>query len=497
MKAILLLSVITLNVLSISENTFSLHNRSRNIADNIEVDENLVRLWKNFTARLQETQGAEPSRFNALMEVFKIEAKLSGEKEGELWMDVVNQYRMKKGLRLSNAWVRDERTKSGLWKNHSPHLKNLVPSVWFALLLSAQCIKLNHLSRKMQDSRFSRAIVAFDFDANMTQAELKNVFTTEGFKVKLRVETVEEDPKRFALVLLDSEKDVQAVIEKLNFYRLPSGNVLRLSVYDRESKPTRDGDVCVRNLPFEIGTEQLLFMLESLKLQAVDVKVFPSPQETASRKLNHAYIQFKDAEYARMAILKLNNHKIEGDFAMKASKYFPKAKFDANNLTVENIGDYYSDEVLEKEFSRFGPIVSYAIHREHNRGYVCFEKFEDSKKAAQGMNGTELPDGSTLKVYSNTFCSNKEGKNIIVWNLPPESDEMSLMKQFAVYGKIVSVTFNGMSYKNKAFVNYESAESAKAAVDAYANHASISVAICRPKCITGFPNTRIDNRRRR
>ncbi|KAK0419275.1 hypothetical protein QR680_014055 [Steinernema hermaphroditum] len=72
------------------------------------------------------------------MEVFKIEAKLSGEKEGELWMDVVNQYRMKKGLRLSNAWVRDERTKSGLWKNHSPHLKNLVPSVWFALLLSAQ-----------------------------------------------------------------------------------------------------------------------------------------------------------------------------------------------------------------------------------------------------------------------------------------------------------------------------------------------------------------------
>ena len=66
------------------------------------------------------------------------------------------------------------------------------------------------------------------------------------------------------------------------------------------------------------------------------------------------------------------------------------------NLYVRNIADEADEEVLRKEFEKFGTVTSVRIQRdkETNRsrgfGFICFTDRDDAGKALQEMNGTML-----------------------------------------------------------------------------------------------------------
>lgn len=149
------------------------------------------------------------------------------------------------------------------------------------------------------------------------------------------------------------------------------------------------------------------------------------------------------------------------------------------NLFIKNLDQAIDTKALYETFSAFGTVLSCKVavdHNEHSKGYgfVQFDKEEAAQNAIKRLNGMLIND---KKVYVGTFVRRQErnrGKgspkftNVYVKNLSESASDESLRKMFDKFGTITSAVImtdgNGKS-KCFGFVNFESPDSAAAAVE--------------------------------
>lgn len=80
----------------------------------------------------------------------------------------------------------------------------------------------------------------------------------------------------------------------------------------------------------------------------------------------------------------------------------PQPKFQGVNLYVKNLAEEVNDELLRKEFSKYGQITSAKVMRDETTGlskgfgFVCFTSPEDATEAVLKMNGFKM---HTKEIY--------------------------------------------------------------------------------------------------
>ncbi|KAF2301115.1 hypothetical protein GH714_020182 [Hevea brasiliensis] len=190
--------------------------------------------------------------------------------------------------------------------------------------------------------------------------------------------------------------------------------------------------------------------------------LFPSASE-ALRKLNHMYLKGKS-----MRLMWCQRD----PFARKSG---------IGNLFVKNLDSSIDSARLESMFCKFGTILSCKVAEEHGKskgfGFVQFDSEYSALAARTALHDTML-EGK--KLYVSKFIKKSERTaptlseesnftNLYVKNLADNITEDTLQNMFAVFGKVCNVVImkdhEGTS-RGFGFVNFDSPEGAKKAVDA-------------------------------
>ncbi|TKR64057.1 hypothetical protein L596_024653 [Steinernema carpocapsae] len=288
------------------------------------------------------------------------------------------------------------------------------------------------------------SVYAIDFDPAFSEKDLKSYFNRG---IGFRMLGIDQNSERSALISFDSAADAQEAVMEMNFQRLPSGHIVRVSKFDRSTKQVkRDADVCIGGVDSPQVEKEVKDILRT-EFRVVDLR--------RAKKNPCLYVQLKNNAEAQKAISRFNGLKLASGNALKANKYLSKTEFEKQNLRIENLQPGFSPAALTREFSKFGKIVSCGHKRGSPVGFVCFENLADTQKAMEAMNGSCIFGGKTLKVsLASNYASNAEGKNIRITNLPPMISEASLRAEFEPLGTVTRISF----WKHTGYVNFETAE---------------------------------------
>lgn len=236
----------------------------------------------------------------------------------------------------------------------------------------------------------------------------------------------------------------------------------------------------VGDLSPEVPEAKLFEMFNNIG-QVQSVRVLRD--HSTRRSLGYAYVNFHRVDDAEKAIECLN-YTVIGDRPCRImwSQRNPELrKSGKGNIFLKNLNKVINHGDLRDTFSRFGPVLSckVAMAKGESLGYG-FVHFADPKDAAKaietcnGMNIGEFPE----KVVVAPFVpkANRGGgqqfTNVYAKNLPKEVSEEKFNEMFAKFGTITSfklVTFEEEKKTNYGFVNFSSAEEAKAAIDGLNN----------------------------
>jgi polyadenylate-binding protein len=202
------------------------------------------------------------------------------------------------------------------------------------------------------------------------------------------------------------------------------------------------------------------------------------------RSLGYAYVNFHNPVDAERALDTLNYAPIRGrPCRIMWSHRDPSLRRSGqNNVFIKNLDKSIDNKALYDTFSAFGNILSCKVSQDEtgqSRGYgfVHYELTESALLAIQKVNGMLLKDKI---VFVGTFQSKRErhngpeggprGKftNVYVKNLDPATKADQLKQLFERFGPISSCVImtqpDGTS-KGFGFVNFDTPEGAKAAVD--------------------------------
>ncbi|KAG0438034.1 Polyadenylate-binding protein, cytoplasmic and nuclear [Dictyocoela muelleri] len=193
----------------------------------------------------------------------------------------------------------------------------------------------------------------------------------------------------------------------------------------------------------------------------------------------YAYITFETVEEAREAIQKMNFYKMNG-IEMRVMFYDKRiTATKSGNVLVSNLDEKIDNKTLYNTFSVFGDILSCKVVVDNNGksrgfGFVQFTTNVAAKKAILYGNGSKCGSNeiTVVKYDKEKTAKKKKEKNIFtnlyMKNFPLNITENDLRLILEKYGKITSLHIplnaNG-NVKGFAFVNFESADSAKLAVD--------------------------------
>jgi polyadenylate-binding protein len=196
------------------------------------------------------------------------------------------------------------------------------------------------------------------------------------------------------------------------------------------------------------------------------------------RSLGYAYVNFHSAADAERVMDTLNYSTIKGRCCrIMWSHRDPNLRKTGNgNVFVKNLDKNVDNKALYDTFSLFGNILSCKVATESDgksRGYgfVHYETAEAAKQAIEKVNGMQIGEKT---VYVGEFVP-RDGRapteitnytNLYIKNFPEDWDEEKIKAEFEKFGTITSSEFK-KDKKDRvfAFVNYETSEEAKAAVD--------------------------------
>jgi len=200
------------------------------------------------------------------------------------------------------------------------------------------------------------------------------------------------------------------------------------------------------------------------------------------RSLGYAYVNFHRVDDAERALDTMNYKLIHGRPCriMWSHRDPGLRKSGVGNIFVKNLSKTIDNQQLCDTFSKFGNILSCKVSTnsrgEHlGYGFVHYENEESAQKAVEAVNGKMIA-GNT--VYVAPFKSKAERgstnqyTNLYVKNLPLDWSEAKLTETFSAFGVIQSVKImvdgEGKS-RGFGFVNYNTHEDAKAAVEGLNN----------------------------
>ncbi|XP_020092329.1 polyadenylate-binding protein 4-like [Ananas comosus] len=199
------------------------------------------------------------------------------------------------------------------------------------------------------------------------------------------------------------------------------------------------------------------------------------------RSLGYGYVNYIALQDAKDAIEKLNHTLLYGrPIRIMWSVRDPDArKSGIGNLFVKNLSSSIDNARLHEMFVDFGTILSCKVARDEvgkskGYGFVQFDSQESANSAIEKLNNSSV-DGKQIYVANFVKRSDRlpadheiRYTNLYMKNLDQDITEELIKLKFSEFGKILSVKIakddNGTS-KGFGFVSFESADSAKKAVE--------------------------------
>jgi len=244
---------------------------------------------------------------------------------------------------------------------------------------------------------------------------LYDTFASFGNILSCKVATDENGvSKGYAFVHYDTQEGANLAIEKVNGMLLNGKKVFVGNFVSRKERKTEESpkwtNIYIKHLDKSIDEEKLkeLFSPFGKITSAVIMR-----DEKTNESKGFGFINFETHEEAEAA-LALNEKEIEGKqlYVGRAQKkserehalkeMFQKlqaermSKYQGVNLYVKNLEDSVDDEILRKEFSRFGGTITSAKVMRDDKGvskgfgFVCFATPDEATKAVTEMNGTMI-----------------------------------------------------------------------------------------------------------
>lgn len=227
-------------------------------------------------------------------------------------------------------------------------------------------------------------------------------------------------------------------------------------------------------------TEALLFEIFKAVGPVASIRV--CRDTTTRRSLGYAYVNFHNIVDAARALDTLNYTLIKGrPCRIMWSHRDPSIrKSGQGNIFIKNLDKSIDNKALYDTFSTFGNILSCKVVTDgkgNSKGYgfVHYETKEAAEQSIEKVNGMLL-NGKI--VYVGPFIPRKERQptgdpdnftNLYVKHLDASFTDEDLKRVFGEYGKIQSAVLIRDVKGNIAFVNYETADEAKAAMKALQN----------------------------
>lgn len=203
------------------------------------------------------------------------------------------------------------------------------------------------------------------------------------------------------------------------------------------------------------------------------------------RSLGYAYVNFHSAADAERVMDTLNYSTIKGrSCRIMWSHRDPNLRKTGNgNVFVKNLDKNVDNKALYDTFSLFGNILSCKVAadisgKSRGYGFVHYETAEAAKQAIEKVNNMQIGEKT---VYVGEFVPRDARQpqevvnftNIYVKNFPQDWDEDKLIAEFkrcgtvdGIEGQITSHTIEKDKKGRKfAFINFENAEMAKAAIE--------------------------------
>nr|XP_010923280.1 polyadenylate-binding protein 7 isoform X2 [Elaeis guineensis] len=200
------------------------------------------------------------------------------------------------------------------------------------------------------------------------------------------------------------------------------------------------------------------------------------------RSLGYGYVNYISPQDAEHALKTLNHTPLNGKLIrIMWSQRDPDARNSGvGNLFVKNLSDSIDNAKLYKVFEKFGTILSCKVAADHDGkskgyGFVQFDEQGSADSAIEKLNGSTV-EGK--QIYVGNFIKKSERvvlspeakyTNLYMKNLDQDITEELIELKFSEFGKISNVMIakddNGNS-KGFGFVNFESPDSAKRAMEA-------------------------------
>merc|ERR1711934_1346120 len=198
------------------------------------------------------------------------------------------------------------------------------------------------------------------------------------------------------------------------------------------------------------------------------------------RSLGYGYVNFTRTEDADRAISLLNYSPLKGKpIRICWSQRDPSLRrSNVGNLFIKNFPKDLDALALEEIFQVYGNIISGKVQTDNDGkslgyGFVQFSKEEDSKKAIEDMNGSQMGDKA---LFVGPFIpKNKRGAgnsaslftNVFVKELPASMTEKELCALFSECGTITSpyLCTDSPRETTYGFVNFDSHDNAVKAVE--------------------------------
>nr|DAD44535.1 TPA_asm: hypothetical protein HUJ06_002765 [Nelumbo nucifera] len=203
-------------------------------------------------------------------------------------------------------------------------------------------------------------------------------------------------------------------------------------------------------------------------------------RDSSGRSLRYAYVNFISHDKASKALDSLNHTYLIGKpmRIMWSQKDPLPRKSGVANLFVKNLDHSVDSAGLQEIFSKFGNILSCKVAEENGQskgfGFVQFDSEESALAAIKALHDTLLHG---KKLYVSKFIKKSDRQNtcelkytnLYVKNLDHDLTEDLLLDKFSDFGKVCNVVImkdNQGKSKGFGFINFESAEDAKKAVEA-------------------------------
>ncbi|XP_071685633.1 polyadenylate-binding protein 6-like [Rutidosis leptorrhynchoides] len=196
------------------------------------------------------------------------------------------------------------------------------------------------------------------------------------------------------------------------------------------------------------------------------------------KSLCYGYVNFKLTAHADAALSKLNHTEMRGKpmRIMWCQRDPFTRRTGLANLFVKNIDSLVTDVKLEEAFAKFGTILSCKIAKDNQGkskgfGFVQFDSEESANNALNALDGSTLGEKiiSVAKFLKKSERKEPEFTNLYVKNLDSDFTEDLLKDKFSEYGNVTSAVImkdaDGKS-KGFGFVNFDSPDSAKMAIEA-------------------------------